>query len=365
MTSETTGRIACLDGPKAVEIDEHPLPDPDPNALLTEVVRANVCGSEIHIWRGGHPHVNDGPLGHEALCRVVERGENVGTDYAGRPVEEGDLVVPAYFATCHSCPRCGGGEFRLCENAYEHWSQSADVHPHFHGTFATHYYVYPDQFFFTVPEDVSEVAAASANCALSQVLGGLDAVDAGLGDTVVVQGAGGLGLNAVAVANERGAETVVIDGVEGRLELADRFGADHTVDLRTHDTVERRVDRVRDLTDGRGADVAVEVAGVPEAFTEGVELLRPGGRYLEMGNVIPGHETEFDPGAMTRKSIDVRSVMRYDPWDLRTALEFLRDVGDDYPFDAMFDADYPLDDVTEAIRVSDERDATRASIVPR
>ncbi|WP_251329687.1 zinc-binding dehydrogenase [Haloplanus pelagicus] len=364
MASNTRGRIACLNGTKNVELKEFDVPSPGPDAIVTEIVRANVCGSELHMWRGGHPKIDDGPLGHEGLCRIVELGENVTTDNAGRPVEEGDLIVPTYFAICESCTRCGAGEFRLCEHAYDHWSQSADVPPHFHGTFASHYYVYPDQFFYKVPPELDEGPAASANCALAQVLGGLDAVDVGWGDTVVVQGAGGLGLNTVAAASERGAETIVIDGVADRLDLAERFGADHTVDLRTYDSVEQRAERVRELTGGDGADVGVEVAGVPEAFAEGIELLRAGGRYLEMGNVVPGHTTEFDPGAMTRKSIDVRSVMRYDPWYLRTALEFLHETGDDYPFEELVGEGYPLDEVDAAIRRSDERDVARASLVP-
>lgn len=364
MSSNNSGRIASLNGAKNVVLKQFDVPSPEPDAIVTEIVRANVCGSELHIWQGGHPHITEGPLGHEGLCRIVELGENVETDHAGQPVEEGDLIVPTYFAICESCARCGAGDFRLCEHAYDHWSQSTDVYPHFHGTFASHYYVYPDQFFYKVPSDIDEGPAASANCALSQVLCGLDKADVGWDDTVVVQGAGGLGLNAVAAATERGAETIVIDAVDDRLKLAERFGADHTIDLQTYDSVEQRADRVRELTDGEGGDVGVEVAGVPEAFAEGIELLRPGGRYLEMGNIIPGHTTEFDPGTMTRKSIDVVSVMRYDPWYLRSALEFLSEVGDDYPFDELFDAGFSLDDVDDAIRRSDERDVTRASLVP-
>lgn len=364
MASKQTGRIACLNGPKNVELKEFEVPPPEPDAVMTEIVRANVCGSEIHIWRGGHPHINEGPLGHEALCQIVELGENVETDNAGQPVGEGDLIVPAYFTTCRACPRCGEGEFRLCEHAYDHWSQAAETPPHFHGTFASHYYVHPDQFFYKVPEGVDEVAVASANCALSQVLCGLDKVGADWDNTVVIQGAGGLGLNAVAAVKERGGTAIVIDAVPDRLELAERFGADHTIGFDDYGTVEGRAERVRELTDGQGADVAVEVAGVPDAFSEGIELLRTGGRYLEMGNIIPGHTTGFDPGTMTRKSIDVVSCMRYDPWYLQKSIEFLADVGDDYPFSAMFDADFPLDRVDEAIRKSDERDVTRASLVP-
>lgn len=364
MASTRTGKLVFLEAPEQINVREYDVPAPGPGTLLTEVVRANVCGSELHIWSGEHPLIREGVLGHEALCRIAERGEGADTDYAGEPIEEGDLVVPAYFITCGNCRYCGAGEFRLCENAYRYWSKPPEQDPHFHGTFSTHYYVHPEQFFYKVPAGIDEAVAASANCALSQVLCGLDHVNATWGDAVVIQGAGGLGLNAVAVAAERGADTIVIDGVDERVHRAEQFGADHTIHMAEYDTVERRAERVRELTDGLGADVAVEVTGVPDAFSEGVHLLRDGGRYLEMGNIIPGRTTEFDPGKLTRKSIDVTSIMRYDPWYLQDALRFLDEHGDDYPFDELLDAEFDLVDVEEALRKSKNRDVTRASLIP-
>jgi len=95
---------------------------------------------------------------------------------------------------------------------------------------------------------------------------------------------------------ERGAETIVVDGVADRLDRAEAFGADHTIDLNEYETVEAREERVLDLTDGLGADAAVEVTGVPAAIDEGFQLLGNGGRYLVMGNIIPGKEATIDPG---------------------------------------------------------------------
>lgn len=364
MASRPTGRLVYLDEPERLEVKEYEVPEPDPGAVLTEVVRANVCGSELHIWKGKHPEVKNGALGHEALCRITELGDGVETDYAGQPIAEGDVVAPVYYITCQRCSSCLVGDFHLCQNAYRHWSKPPEEPPHFHGTFGTHYYIQPDQYFFKVPEDLDPGVAAGANCALSQVMFGLDEVGVDYGDTVVVQGAGGLGLNALAVANERGAKTISIEGVDGRLRRAEEFGADHTIDFREYDTVEARSRRVEELTDGVGADVAVEVAGIPEAFAEGVRLLRDGGRYLEMGNVNPGQPTEFDPGLMTRKGIDITSVVRYQPWYLQKALAFLDEQSDTYPYEDLIDAEFDLVDVDEALEKSERREVTRATLVP-
>lgn len=364
-TAAETGKLVYISGPKDIQFREYPIPTPEPGAVVTEVVRTNVCGSELHVWRGDHP-LEDCVLGHEAICRVSELGEDVCTDSAGTPVEEGDLVAPVYFQTCHACTYCRRGEFYRCANDYEHAAKSPDIWPHFHAPWGTHYYIYPNQHFYKLPTelDPNPGIAAAANCALSQVKFGLDRTDVNYGDVVAIQGAGGLGLNATAYANERGAETVVIEGVETRIERAYEFGADHVIDFREYDTVEARAERLRDLNHGEGADVAVEVAGVPEAFTEGLELLRTGGRYLEMGNVRPGHTIDFDPGKLVRKSIDVTTAVEYDPWVLYEALEFLANTFDEYPYERLLDAEYPLADVETALERSEQRDVTRATLVP-
>ncbi|WP_433632922.1 zinc-binding dehydrogenase [Halomicrococcus sp. NG-SE-24] len=367
-TSEETtemGELVYIDGPKDLEFREYPVPSPEPHAVVTEVVRTNVCGSELHVWRGDHP-LSDCVLGHEAICRVSDLGEKVTTDSAGQPISEGDLVAPVYFQTCQHCEFCRRGEFYRCENDYEHAGKSPEIWPHFHAPWGTHYYIYPNQHFYKLPEELLETPslAAAANCALSQVKFGLDRTGIDYNDTVVVQGAGGLGLNATAYANERGAETIVIEGVDQRIERAQEFGADHVIDFREHESADARADKVHALTDGVGADVAVEVAGVPEAFNEGIELLRTGGRYLEMGNVRPGHTIDFDPGKLVRKSIDVTTAVEYDPWVLYESLEFLANTKDEYPYEKLLDAEYDLVDVEEALERSEQRDLTRATLVP-
>lgn len=364
-TKPDTGHLVYINGPKDLEFQEYEVPEPEPGAVVTEVVRTNICGSELHVWKGDHP-LQDCVLGHEALCRISELGDGVTTDSAGTPVEVGDLVAPVYFQTCTACEYCRRGEFYRCANDYEHTGKSPEIWPHFHAPWATHYYVPPKHHFYKLPPELHNNlnVAAAANCALSQVLFGIDRVGIDYNDTVVIQGAGGLGLNATVVAKEYGAETIVIDGVEGRLDQAERFGADHTIDFREYETVEARAERVREITDGVGADVGVEVAGVPEAFVEGIELLRTGGRYLEMGNVRPGHEADFDPGKLTRKSIDVTSAVEYDPWTLYDALQFLAETIDRYPYEELIDAEFPLTEVDQALEQSENRDVTRATLIP-
>ena len=111
------------------------------------------------------------------------------------------------------------------------------------------------------------------------------------GQSLVVQGAGGLGINAVAVARDMGADTIiVVDRLASRLALAKSFGADHTVDASEIASVDQRVEAVKALTGGFGADVVADFVGYADVIPEGLRMLRGGGCYLEVGSISPGNE---------------------------------------------------------------------------
>lgn len=358
------GRVAALVGPEEVAVKSFEVPDPEPGAIIVRVRRANVCGSEVHVFHFHHPVIRRCVLGHEFVGEVVALGAGVESDYAGAPVAVGDRVVAAYFRTCRRCPACLTGDFNLCQNAYAHWIKPPDTAPHFHGAFGTHYYLNPDQYFFKVPDILPDEVVAGANCGLSQVLFGLDRAGLSAGQTLVIQGAGGLGLYAAAVARDAGARVIAVEGIEPRIELARRFGADEIVDMREHATVEARLARVQELVGG--ADVVLEVSGVPAAFVEGIGLARPGGTLLEIGNVSvgPEHEVAFAPGLVTRKALRVLGCVRYQPWFLERALRFLERRHTEHPFGALSDQEYGLEQVGEAIRRAESKQVARPAIVP-
>jgi len=359
-----TGKVAALVGPKQVEIQEYPLPTPGPGAVLTRVLRSNLCGSELHIWRWAHPVIKNAVLGHEMVAEIAELGEGVTTDYGFAPVKAGDRVVAPYYVTCQRCPPCSRGDFNLCQQAYRGWSQAPDKPPHFTGTFATHYYIQPDQYFYKVPEELPSEIVAGANCGLSQVLFGVEQAELGSGETIVIQGAGGLGLYATAVAKEKGARVIVLDAMDQRLSLASDFGADHLVSVADR-AAEEVVAEVSSLTGG-GADVVLEVAGVPKAFAQALEMVRPVGRVISIGNVSlgEGHEVSVAPGLITRKAIQVLGVIRYLPWYLKKSMEFLQRNHRKVDFGKMSATPFRLEEVGEALKQAEARTVIRAAIVP-
>ena len=361
------GKAVVWMGKMEVAVKEFELPSVEPGAVLLEVIKANVCGSDVHIWRGEHPLVKKGSaMGHEFIGRILKLGEGVTTDYAGAPVKVGDRVVAPYYLTCLRCPPCLRGELALCQNAYKFSVLPPETPPHFHGSFATHYYIHSNQYFFKVPDRIPDAVAAGANCGLSQVFFGLDQAKLSMGETVVIQGAGGLGLHASAVAKEKGANVVIIEGAPERLKLAKAFAADHLIDLSQLAKVEERVEQVKKITGSDGADVVLEVSGVPAAFSEALQLVRPGGRVISIGNIMVGPEFEIPvcPGVVTRKSILVQGIVRYAPWYLYRSLKFLdRNLGK-YPYEKFSDREYTLAEVQEALERSQKKTIGRAIIAP-
>ncbi|QYH35464.1 zinc-binding dehydrogenase [Salinibacterium sp. M195] len=360
--ANSRGIVAYMEAPGVLRLALATVPEPESGGIVMRNSLANVCGSELHIWAGKHPVKKRGGLGHEVVGTIERLGDDVTMDNRGQPLAVGDRIVATYFQTCHRCFHCLEGEYNLCDNAYEFFSKQPEEAPHFHAAFSTHSYIHPRQHVYRVPDGLSDEIVVGANCALSQVMYGLDQINPGAGQTIVVQGAGGLGLYAVAVAKERGARVIVVDSVAARLEQAQAFGADAIVDISQHPQLDERVRIIRELTDGRGADAAVEVAGIPAAFAEGLQLLRRGGRYLVMGNLSPGVSIDYDPGLITRKALTIVHVDRYDGRYLWKALCFLERNAARLPLDRLSATVFGLENVQDALDRSLDRSVTRASI---
>ncbi|MGV0746478.1 zinc-binding dehydrogenase [Mycolicibacterium sp. XJ870] len=365
------GRIARFDEPgKPFEIETVTLPEVGPGEILIRVTRVNICGSDVHAWHGTFATRGLGGqlptvLGHEMVGAVEALGGGVDSDSNGQPLTPGTRVVFPYFFCCHTCRNCLAGRRNACLNLKMAMLGRADEPPYFVGGYGDYFLVPAGAVVYTVPDGVSDEVAAGANCALSQVMYGLERVDLQLGESVVVQGAGALGLYAVAVAKARGATTVIaIDGVPERLQLAREFGADAVIDLTEAATEKDRVKIVRKLTGGHGADVVVEVVGHPSAIDEGLKMLGQFGRYVEIGNINIGKTFEFDPSRFVFANKTMVGVSLYDPAVLSRALTFLETYQDKLPFERLAAACYSLDDINDAFAAADGKRDVRASIVP-
>lgn len=355
-----TGRAAVFVGTRVpFEIREYPLPEPRPHDLLVRIIRSNICGSDLHIWRGDTDLKSLGLtygviLGHEMVGRIHKLGSEVECDFLNQPVREGDRIVYSYYLPCGHCRECLKGEVHRCVMSLATPIRPCDEPPHFVGGFADYYYLKGRQYFLKVPDTLPDALVAGLNCALCQVIHGLDMAQLKLGETVVVQGAGGLGILTCAVAREMGAQRIIaIDGIPYRLDLARRFGADEVISLKEYPDPRQRVEKVMEYTEGAGADVVVEVVGFPEVIPEGIRMLARGGRYLEMGNINPRHTYKADPSLLVGFNRSILGVSLYPPYTLKRALDFLLRTLHRYPYDLLYAQAYPLERISEAFVEAD------------
>ena len=221
-----------------------------------------------------------------------------------------------------------------------------------------------------MPDALPDELVAPVNCALSQVIFGLTKGGLQFGGSVVIQGAGGIGVQAAAVARDMGAQTVIVlDQLPGRLELARAFGADHTLNVREVADRKERVALVRKWTGGVGADVACDFVGFPQVIPEGLDMLRAGGTYVEIGTISRGAKVELEPSLLVWGSKKIVGIIQYDPWVIPKALDFLVRNRRRFPFDRLLSHTYPLEQINRAFAESEwhareTTTITRAALVP-
>jgi D-arabinose 1-dehydrogenase-like Zn-dependent alcohol dehydrogenase len=303
-------------------------------------------------------------MGHEMTGRVAKLGAGVRTDAAGQPLHEGDRIVYSYFQPCRRCTPCLANDEHHCiSRRIGAGRRKSDQTPHFNGAYADYFYLKPGHFVLRTPDELGDRLVSPLNCALSQVIYGLHQVGLSAGETVVIQGAGGLGLYACAVAKEAGAVNVVIlDRVKERLALAREFGADHALNVDDFDSPETRIEAVADLTGG-GGHVVAELAGHPAALTEGIKMARAEGRYLVIGNISGKHTVEFNPAWLVHQNRRMVGVGGYQAWAQQRGLELLARAHRRYPFEKILSAIYPIERINEAFLDAEKGKAIRTGLV--
>ena len=243
-----------------------------PTDAIVEIDTTTICGTDLHILKGDVPTVTDGrTLGHEAVGTVVETGSGV------EDIQQGDKVLVSCISACGRCKYCRRGLQSQCLSGGG-WILGHLVD----GTQAEYVRTpFADTSLYKVPEELSD----------EQVLFLADILPTGFeigvlnggvkpGDTVVVVGAGPVGLAAIITAKLYGPGRIVaVDLDNSRLERAQEFGADVTI----NNSSENAVERVQEMTDGLGADVVMEAVGVPATFELCTELVCPGGRVANIG----------------------------------------------------------------------------------
>lgn len=368
MTRDTTRAAVLRAYDEPLRLEDLPLPaELEPGAALVRLECTTLCATDAHLWKGGMGPWVELPLvlGHEMMGRIEAIDPQGARDLLGRQISVGDRVVWSE-STCGHCYGCAVlREPVLCVDRGYGFRQRADRPPYVIGGLAEYCYVSPGSARVLVPDDVKDTWAAAAGCAVKTVLrafsraGGVTA-----NDTVVVQGAGPLGLVATAYAHASGAGRVITIGApDDRLALAREWGASAVVSLAEFPEPDARIGRVMELTGGRGGDLVLDFAGAPTANREGVLMCAQRGRHVVVGLAGPNAEP-IPADVVMGRELSVLGSVNGDAADLYNSLEFLRAFADRYDWDRLFAEPMTLTEATTAIEATASMAVVKAVVTP-
>lgn len=330
--------------PGLIELRERPVPIAGEGQLLVRVETALTCGTDVKMYRRGHPRIPlPAPFGHEFAGTVAAAGSGVSS------FREGDAVACVPTAPCGECRLCVRGRENLCPHA------TARI---VLGAFGE-YVLLPGHVVqhnvFHRPRHISATTAAGLE-PLSCVLHGADRIDIGAAHTVLILGDGAISLIFTQIARLRGVTRVLVAGRHaGRLRVAADSGAETTTaegeDLRQHLVAQ-----------GAEPGIVIECVGEPAVWELAHSLAGPGGRVLLYGGCAAGTRASFDTYRVHYEEVDLIGAFHYGRADVRTAFEMLESGLVD--IDRLVTHECRLTDIEEAMRLVLTREAIKVAVVP-
>lgn len=333
--------------------------------ILVKLQASGICGSDVHMWKGEDPRI---PLpvilGHEGVGTIVDmKGKKFTVD--GGELKSGDSIIWNRGVTCGRCYFCKVlKEPSLCTDRLVYGINiSCSDPPYVNGCYADHIILHPNTDIFTISESIDPAVLVSASCSGATIAHAFDTVkDSLIGQTVVVQGPGPMGVFATAFAYSLGASRIIVIGDSpNRLEICRELGATHILNI-LETSIDERRSMIMDITRGRGADLAVEAVGVRGVAEEGVQLLRKGGTYLSTGYAQPAGKDEIDfYRDVVNKNVRIQGVWVSDTRHTKQAVDLVS--GNVEKFAKLVTHRYSLEDANEALSVMEEKKALKAVIV--
>ncbi len=292
-----TNKAAFMTKIRDMVIRDIPMPDIADDQILVRVDHVGICGSDVHYYENGRIGdfvvKGDYILGHECGGTVMKTGKSV------ENLKEGDKVALEPGIPCGECYFCRHGEYNLCPDVV------FLATPPYHGCFSN-YIAYPANMAFRLPEGVSTVAGAL----VEPLSVGLHACNQGgvtLGSSVVILGAGCIGLMTLLAAKAYGATDItVVDVLDIRLEKALELGATRVINGKDKDAAAE----IDALTGGWGADVVIETAGSSFTVRQSAYIVRRGGTIVLVG-MVPEDSFEFCFSKIMAKEATIKTVFRY------------------------------------------------------
>jgi threonine dehydrogenase-like Zn-dependent dehydrogenase len=342
-------RAAVQVEPGRIEIREFPRPRIGPDDGLLRVEANGICGSDLEVYRGHMGRPDRGPFvpGHEPLGIIEEVGEKAAARWGVRP---GDRVAVEVIVPCRSCHDCLTGRYQSCRNrGNTHGVTGVEVAPSLFGGLAEHLYLSPNAVLHKVDASLPAELAVMFNPLGAGVRWAVHLGGVGLGDTVVVLGAGQRGLGAVIASRAAGAGTVIVTGLATdahKLALAKEFGADHTLVV-DDGSVPDLVETITELTDGAMADVVLELTPMAaEPVSQAMRIAKHGGRVVLAG-LKGGKEIPLSTDMIINRALTVRGAFGVDAKGYADAIAIIESRR--FPLERLHTHTFGLDDSAQAV----------------
>jgi L-iditol 2-dehydrogenase len=287
--------------PGRFELRQQPIHDVGPEEVLVQIAYCGICPWDIRVYAGKKAVPLPRVMGHEASGKVVKVGENV------EHLTIGQRVMVDFIVKCGVCMNCRRGRSNRC------------LHPKFPNGAYADFAVVPYRNIHPIQQQTTSFKAAAFTEPLSCVVRGQNMLGLSPGDVELIIGAGPIGLMHMQVAKLFGAQVIVADLIQERLELAMQWGADHV-----HDNAGANLKEVvMDSTHGRGADAAVVAVGVSPLVVQAAECLAEGGRLNIFAGIYPVAPLEIDPNLIHYKELLITGSADSTPEDMHYALEYI------------------------------------------
>jgi len=342
-------KAALLYGVKDLRVESIDTPEAGAGEILVRVKAATTCGTDLKIFQRGYvtgvirlPTV----FGHEWAGDVVEVGE--GVDW----LKEGMRVRAGNSSPCLRCRMCQKGQYNLCEDMMWLWGAYAE------------YIKVPARIVTLNTQEIPPhltYEEAAVTEPLACVLHGAEEARIELGDTVAIIGAGPVGLLHLLVAKKMGAgKTIVSDTIDERLHLAQKLGADETVNVKREDTVEK----TKQLTDGYGADVVIEAIGTTATWEQALQMVRKGGTALMFGGCPPETEIRVNTEQLHYGETTILGTFHTTPAHFKKALNLI--ASGTIKVKPLITQKMTLDEIGEAFQIlSTSKSDLKIAILPK
>jgi threonine dehydrogenase-like Zn-dependent dehydrogenase len=330
---------------RRLEPRELPVPDIDDDSALLRIEACGICGSDYEQFEGALRTPMPVIPGHEPLGRIEKIGERAGRRWG---VDVGDRVAVETMLSCRFCPPCLAGSYHLCRSRRIYSYIPLAEPPGLWGAYAEFMYVAPNSIVHKVDPTLAPEIAVLFNPLGAGFRWAVEIPRTKPGDSVVILGPGQRGLASVIACREVGAGRIIVTGLAAdahKLALAREFGADVTIDVENEDARER----IREATDGRGADVVVDVSSYATApVAEALDYVAPGGTIVLAGVKGWKEIPKFISDKIVLKEISIRGAIGVTSSGYASAIRLLESRR--IPVEKMHTHDFALRDAELAIR---------------